>query len=251
MVTKTKGSVVITGSAGYLGKSLVQKYKSLDYHVIGIDHERNRASLDSMQREGSLDAFFFGDLSSKDFVEKYEKSELAKFDVAILVNCAGGSSSAFSGLGNFDAFSDLISMNLFTLWNSCSLFVPKMMSNGGGRIVNFASAMATISSVDGTAYCTAKSSVIGFTRHLATYGAPHNVLVNSVSPSHIKDSPRHSQFFESKLGKEFIKSKMPLQKLCEQEDVINTVVFLASDENKSITGQNFLVDGGFSLNGLR
>jgi NAD(P)-dependent dehydrogenase (short-subunit alcohol dehydrogenase family) len=251
MSTNSKRSIVITGSAGYLGASLVKKYKSLGYYVIGIDHETKKDALELMQKEASLDAFFSGDLSSKDFIEKYQNSLLADVKVDILVNCAGGSGSAFAGLGNFDAFHDLISMNLFTLWNSCSLFVPKMISNGGGRIVNFASAMAIISSVDGTAYCTAKSSVIGFTRHLATYGAPHNVFVNSISPSHIKDSPRHSQFFESKMGKDFIKTKMPLQKLCEEDDVNNMVVFLTSYENKAITGQNFLVDGGFSLNGLR
>ena len=250
VLKKSKEIMVITGAGGFIGGRLAQRAKAAGYEVIGIDQQKTIRKLTQLKKKKYLDHYFTGDISSPNTFETFNKTDLSQKKISVLINCAGGSGNAFSGLGNFENFHLLISSNLYTAWNACSYFVPKMIISGGGRIVNFSSAMATIGSTNGTAYCTAKASILGFSYHLAIFGAPHNILVNSVSPSHIEGSPRHHSFFKSPAGKAFIQNKMPMKKLCSTKDICDSVLFLASSENKAITGQNFMVDGGMSLLGI-
>ena len=89
-------------------------------------------------------------------------------------------------------------------------------------------------------YSSTKSGMLGLTTYLATYWSKHNIRVNAITPGGI----------ENNQPKEFIKNyskRVPLDRMGKPKDLIGPVIFLSSDASDYITGQNLVVDGGFSV----
>jgi 3-oxoacyl-[acyl-carrier protein] reductase len=116
--------------------------------------------------------------------------------------------------------------------------LPEMKRKMGGRIINIGSEVVQIGNPYFANYVTAKSSQIGMTRSWATELGPYGITVNLVHPGFIPVE-RHegTDTAEYRRG-------VPLQRMGEPSDIGETVVFLASDEAKFITGQSIAVNGG-------
>ena len=89
-------------------------------------------------------------------------------------------------------------------------------------------------------YSVSKSAVLGLTKYLATYWGKDNIRVNSITPGGI-ESGQNQEF------KDLYNEKVPLGRMGEPNEISSALVFLCSDESRYITGQNIIVDGGFSV----
>jgi NAD(P)-dependent dehydrogenase (short-subunit alcohol dehydrogenase family) len=104
---------------------------------------------------------------------------------------------------------------------------------------------ADFSVYDGTtmtmpaAYSAIKGALVNFSRYVASYLGPNQVRVNTVSPGGIFDN--QNEIFVSNYCK-----KVPMRRLGTPEDIAPTVAFLLSDDSQYITGQNLIVDGGWT-----
>jgi len=108
--------------------------------------------------------------------------------------------------------------------------VPLLLERGGGAIVNFASIAVIRSIMHMSAYSAAKSAVAALTRELAREYRDANIRVNAVAPATVRTADNVAQMGEN-------------QPLVELEEVVNTVLFLASDEASAITGQIVPITG--------
>ena len=90
------------------------------------------------------------------------------------------------------------------------------------------------------AYSAIKGGLIHFTKYLASYFGPHGIRVNAVSPGGVFDS-QHSIFVSN------YERKVPLRRMAVPADMAGPVAFLLSDEASYITGQNLIVDGGWTI----
>ena len=86
--------------------------------------------------------------------------------------------------------------------------------------------------------------IIGFTKAIALDLAPDNILVNAVSPGFV-DTELTRKILGNEGIKE-IKNSIPQKRLANVEEIANTILFLVSDYNTYITGQNLIIDGGFT-----
>jgi NAD(P)-dependent dehydrogenase (short-subunit alcohol dehydrogenase family) len=119
----------------------------------------------------------------------------------------------------------------------------------GGRIINFSSAASKRGSAGGAAYASSRAATESFTRVAAIELAPHNILVNTVSPGLIDTQPKPlppvmRQALEARIP------HLPLARPGEPEEVAQVVLFLASEASSYITGAVIGVDGGSAV-GLR
>ena len=89
-----------------------------------------------------------------------------------------------------------------------------------------------------------KSSLIGMTKTLALELAPHNILVNSVSPGFIKTDLTRKVL--GKVGMKSAEKAVPMKRLGHPYEIARLVAFLCSPSNTYITGQNITIDGGVS-----
>ena len=119
-----------------------------------------------------------------------------------------------------------------------------MIERGYGRIVNLASQASVIALERHVAYCASKAALVGMTKVLALEWAAHGVTVNAVSPTVV----------ETELGKKAwagavgaaMKAKIPTGRFARPEEVAALILYLASDAAAMITGENILIDGGYS-----
>ena len=118
-----------------------------------------------------------------------------------------------------------------------------MKNNNYGRIINISSIFGVISKAKRVLYSMSKFGLHGLTVSSAIDLAPYNILVNAVSPGFV-----NTELTRRILGPEEMKrmvKEIPMGRLAETKEISNAVLFLASDINTYITGQNIIVDGGF------
>lgn len=151
-----------------------------------------------------------------------------------------------------------IAVILFGTMHCSRAVLPGMIERGGGKIVNIATDAARVGQEREVNYSSAKGGVISFTKSLAKEVGRHNVNVNVVSPG-ATNSPMRiglQEGLRKKLGDEQWKAReqkvlrmYPLRRIGEMEDITNTVMFIASDAARQITGQVLSVNGGFAMVG--
>jgi len=113
-----------------------------------------------------------------------------------------------------------------------------------GRIVNIASIWSIKSRPGRTAYTITKSGIVGLTKTSSIELAPYNILVNAVSPGFTMTELTMRTLPEKEFNE--LKSIVPAQRFAEPSEIAKTVLFLVSDLNTYLTGQNIAIDGGFS-----
>ena len=92
-----------------------------------------------------------------------------------------------------------------------------------------------------------KAGIISHTKQMGVYYAPYKININCISPGGIEGKIKgKKKLQESKFKKRYI-SRVPLRRFCNPSDIAEVCSFLSKDENSYITGQNIIVDGGFSL----
>ena len=123
--------------------------------------------------------------------------------------------------------------------------IPVMTRVGQGRIVNIASIWSMITKKGRLAYTATKFALVGATKTAAVDLAHHGILVNAVSPGFILTELTDRTLSET--DKQDISALVPLGRFAQPEEVAGIVYFLCSTENTYITGQNIVIDGGYTV----
>jgi len=142
-----------------------------------------------------------------------------------------------------------IATNLASVFYGCKHSIPIFKKNGGGSIINTASAQAHTPLPGWAAYAAAKGGIISMTRQLATEFGPYNIRTNSISPGTI-NTEMVKQVLKADgsgiMAKEF-NSMHPLDRIGEPEEIGAAAVFLASDGGGFANGADFRIDGGLTI----
>ncbi len=113
-----------------------------------------------------------------------------------------------------------------------------------GRIVNITSIFSVVSKPGRSAYSASKSGLLGLTRALALEVAADNILINCVAPGIVDTELTHSVLGDPGIAE--LRSLVPMGRLATSDEIAKYIRFLASEENTYMTGQNLVVDGGFT-----
>ncbi|MGE4013750.1 MAG: SDR family NAD(P)-dependent oxidoreductase, partial [Alphaproteobacteria bacterium] len=138
-----------------------------------------------------------------------------------------------------------MAVNVKGVWNCSKAVIPIMRKQGGGSIVNIASLAAVRGLPYSLHYATTKGAVIAMTRSMARELGRDWIRVNAVAPTAVLTEGT-SEFFGEKLekAKTSILQDQSLKRNLEADDVVGTVLYLAGDFSKYVTGQTIMVDGG-------
>ena len=126
----------------------------------------------------------------------------------------------------------------------CRAAVSHMKATGWGRIVNISSVWSKISKEHRAPYSASKFALDGLTLALAIEYAKHNILANCVAPGFVDTDMTRGILGEEGINK--LMQVVPIGRLARPEEIAKFVVWLASESNTYITGQNIAVDGGFT-----
>ena len=165
-----------------------------------------------------------------------------------LVNNAGIMGPGVIDELSFDDWHATLDVNVGGYMLAAKHAFGPMRAAGGGAIVNCSSIMAFNSGPGQAAYSASKSAVLGLTRGVAMDGAPHAIRCNAVCPGTV-ETPMYERHLARQADPEDEHQRhldmYPLGRLGQPADVAGLVAFLLNDDAAWITGQDFIIDGGF------
>ena len=152
--------------------------------------------------------------------------------------------------GKFDTlepaeWQKMLDINVTGIWHCCKAVIGQMREQQSGSIINISSLAAVYGFPFGVHYAMSKGAVIGMTRAMAREVGRDWIRVNAVAPSAVMTEGT-KEFFGERLDKaaSVIAGGQALQRNLEPDDLVGTIVYLASDASKFVTGQTIMVDGG-------
>jgi 3-oxoacyl-[acyl-carrier protein] reductase len=241
-------SVLVTGASRGIGKAIALGFAAQGANVaINYAGSREKAEETALQcgEHGVKTLVIQADVSSESDVKEMLKQVTEEFGgIDVLINNAGITKDNLLMRMKEDEWDDVIDTNLKSVFLTSRAAARPMMKKRGGTIINMASVVGTTGNPGQANYTASKAGVVGLTKTLARELASRNIRVNAVAPGFI--STEMTDELEEG-AKEQMMQQIPLQKLGETEDVANTVLFLASDSAKYMTGQTLHVDGGMVM----
>ena len=241
--------VVITGGARGLGRAYCEAAAREGARVAAADIRDAADTVESIAKAGGQAIGLDLDVADMASCQAMADQVVKRFGtIDVLVNNA----ALYGGItgGRFDQLTEeqwerVMTVNVKGIWHCCKACVPAMRRAGGGSIVNVSSLAATYGMPYALDYATSKAAVIGLTRSLARELGRDWIRVNAIAPSAVLTEGTN-EYMGAKREKalQVIAGNQALQRNLTTDDVTGTVVFLASDASKLITGQTIMVDGG-------
>ena len=248
------GQVCIVSGAGQgLGRTVALEMVSEGASVVLL--ERNPATLRAVAAEiaaaGGVARPFELDVTDYDSYRTAIHGVIEEFGkIDVLVNNAAINPPARTILQDtLEDWRRTIAINLESVYMGSKLVAPYMVERKTGRIIHIASIQGFASSGEVGAYNAAKGGIITLTKSMAVELGPYNILVNAVAPGFMSTPMSVINGVNETETPEFIewyvkKGKIPLRRTGYPEDVSGTVIFLASQYCRYMTGQLLVVDGG-------
>jgi NAD(P)-dependent dehydrogenase (short-subunit alcohol dehydrogenase family) len=229
--------VFITGATRGIGNAIAKAFRAEGAWVIGTRTAKPQEVDSTCQEWVEAD---FTDLSQLKGCADY----LRKSEPEILVNNAGINKNAPFVDIVLDDFQSIQQVNVFAPFVLCQAAIPAMKCKGWGRIVNMSSIWGKISMSHRASYSASKFALDGMTIALAAEHAVDGIIANSVAPGFIDTDLTHRMLGED--GIQALVSKVPANRLGRVDEIARLVLWLASEENTFIAGQNIAIDGGFT-----
>ena len=229
----TGRKVLVTGGTRGIGARLVADFRALGAEVwyTGRTPDANDAWLlpVALSDTASRDAFC---------------SMIADQSWDVLINNAG--TNRIGPIVDYSSqdFSEIIELNLTAAFCVLQAVAKGMVKRGYGRIINITSISSYISMPLRSAYCSSKFGLVGLTKVAAVELAQHGVLVNAIGPGVTETELTVSVLGREKMDE--IAAQVPIGRLATVEDISQTTMFMASELNTYMVGQNILLDGGYT-----
>ena len=240
---------VITGAGSGIGKAMALLFakQGAVVHIIELNTETAKAVIEEIVIMGEEAVAHCIDITNQQQVNAVFKL-IGKID--ILVNNAG-----IAHVGNVEQtsgedFDSVFSVNVKGTYHCLYAAIPLMKENMGGVVLNMASIAAVVGIADRFAYSMSKGAMHAITLSIAKDYLQHNIRCNCISPARV-----HTPFVDGFIAKNYpgkelemfekLSKSQPIGRMGTPDEVAAMALYLCSDEAAFITGNNYLIDGGF------
>lgn len=241
-------AVFITGGGSGIGATLVERFADQGAQVAFVDiaEAPSRALAERLAAEGRP-VWWRGcdvrDVAALQAAVADAAAALGDFDV-LVNNVAADDRHALDAVTPA-YYDDRVAINQRAAFFALQAVVPGMQRRGGGSIVNLGSISWQIKQADLPVYAIAKSAVDGLTRSMARLLGPQRIRVNTVTPGWVMTERQLRLWVDAETDAVIARNQCLPERL-QPEDIAAMVLFLASDDARLCTAQEFVVDGGWS-----
>ena len=239
--------VLITAAANGIGRASVLALRDAGATVIATD-----LNVDALHDIAGIQALSL-DVTQPAAIDAI-RQQVGTLDV--LFNCAGYVHSGALLECDESAWQFSFDLNVTAMYRMIRAFLPGMLENGGGSIINMASVASSVKGVPNRfAYTASKAAVIGLTKSVATDYISQGIRCNAICPGTV-DSPslrqriaeqaREQGRSEAEVYQAFV-ARQPMGRIGSAEEIAQLVMYLASDASSYTTGTTQIIDGGMSV----
>jgi len=185
------------------------------------------------------------DFLKKDTLKRFLMWISKQEKIDILVNNAGINKVSSNVNSSDSDFDDLLNVNLKAPYLLSKEVSRIMKKNGSGKIANISSIWSSITRPGRSIYSSTKFGIVGLTKTLAVELASYGILVNAIAPGFTMTELTKKTNTVKELEK--LRKTIPIKKLADPIEIAQLVLFLTSDLNTYLTGQNIIIDGGYTV----
>ncbi len=244
---------IITGAGAGIGRASALRFASEGAQIAAVDlnPETVKAVSDEIRKSGGTAECHAVDVSRASDVSRLVAEVLQRFGrVDILFNNAGIVPHGKIHQISEQEWDRTMNVNVKSMYLLCREVVPVFQRQGGGVILNTASATALKMVPDRAAYTASKGAVVALTRTMALDYVKDNIRVNCLCPGTV-DTPslqeRLTALGDHEKAREQFIARQPMGRLGTAQEIAEAALYLVSDEAAFITGIAFPIDGGLSL----
>jgi NAD(P)-dependent dehydrogenase (short-subunit alcohol dehydrogenase family) len=241
--------VVVTGGASGIGASIVTHFAEQDAKVafVDIDIDAGRELASALERCVRHAPLFIGcDLTDISALQAaIERIRLHFGPIGVLVNNAADDRRHDLDSVSVESFDFGVAVNLRHQLFAAQAVAPDMRALRGGSIINLGSISWMIKEGRMPVYTTSKAAVAGLTRSLARTLGPHGIRVNTLVPGWVM-TEKQLRLWVDQAGIRQIEENQCLPGRLEPADIARMALFLAADDSRMCTAQDFIVDGGWT-----
>ncbi|HBM3538131.1 TPA: D-threitol dehydrogenase [Listeria innocua] len=236
---------VVTGAASGIGKAMAELFSDKGAYVVLLDIKEDVKDV-AAQINPSRTLALQVDITKKENIEKVV-AEIKKVypKIDILANSAGVALLEKAEDLPEEYWDKTMELNLKGSFLMAQIIGREMIATGGGKIVNMASQASVIALDKHVAYCASKAAIVSMTQVLAMEWAPYNINVNAISPTVIL-TELGKKAWAGQVGED-MKKLIPAGRFGYPEEVAACALFLVSDAASLITGENLIIDGGYTI----
>ena len=239
-------TAVITGASRGLGKSMAIGLAKAGADVVVTDILDTSKTVSEIKKLNRKSLGLEIDVSNKSDVEAMVKNVLEKFGkIDILVNNAGILRTGNAEVLDKEDWDKVLQVNLTGQFLCAQAVGRQMMKQKSGSIINIASIAGLGGYASSVPYSASKAGVILMTKTLAVEWGKYNVRVNAICPGVFATNMTDS-YLKDKQFKDMIQNKVPLGRHAKPDELVGTVVYLASKASDYVTGHALVIDGGWT-----
>lgn len=240
-------NVILTGATSGIGFETLKQLVENKHTVFAIGRDFSKIEYYIQENSSRIKKHVFDFINVHEIEKLFLNFELndEKFDT--LIHCAGIEETLPLTLYTPDKIQQIYTINVFAGIELMRHFTKKKFSNDGASIVFLSSVMGVLGQPAKIGYCSTKAAVLGMVKASALEFSKRKIRINAVLPGIVK-TPMTQNLF-SQISEENIDQIIDMHPLGigEVEDVVPMILFLISENSKWITGQNFVIDGGYSI----
>jgi 2-deoxy-D-gluconate 3-dehydrogenase len=242
---------IVTGGNGGIGKGIARAFAGMGAAIAIAARNQQKTADAEREIKEEFGAHVLGlkiDVTKEEQVKRMADQTLEKFGrIDILVNNAGTNIRKMPQEYQASEWDAVLNANLRSAFLCSQAVYFAMKKAGGGKIINIGSMTSIFGGAKLAPYGTSKGGIVQLARSLAAAWAPDNIQVNAILPGWIDtDLTRQARIDLAGLD-ETVKSRTPVGRWGDPQDLAGTAVFLASRASDFVTGVALPVDGGFSI----
>ena len=240
----TGKTALITGGTRGIGKAIADKFiQAGAFTIITGTKQSEVDQLNNSIIAGKI-SYMQLDLSDKESTLAFLSEIRALPKIDILINNAGINRINLNTETTLEDYDLLNDINLKGPYLICREVSRIMKNNKYGRIINISSIWSSVTRSGRSLYSTTKCGLVGLTKTLSVELASYDILVNAVGPGFTLTELTMSTNTQEEIAN--MSDIIPIKRFAEPVEIANLVLFLGSDLNTYITGQNMIIDGGYT-----